>query len=206
MELLTVKNPAMDQNIYIYYHPATKAGIVIDAGDNFAGIMAAIEKHDMTVKAIMLTHAHYDHMFSAKQLKAATSAPIYCHADEKVFMENPSLNLSALTGHDITITPDIYLGDGEIIALAGTTLQVIHTPGHTPGGACFYDQSVNLVFTGDTLFKSSIGRSDFPQGNHTTLIQSIQTKLLTLPTETKIYPGHGASSTIADEKSNNPFL
>jgi glyoxylase-like metal-dependent hydrolase (beta-lactamase superfamily II) len=205
---LFIKND-MGQNVYLYYDKDLGEGVLIDAGCGDADMRALAkytEENNITVKAILLTHGHYDHIAGADAVKALTHAPLYCHAAEEEMLKNPALNLSTLREIHVSTTAEHVLNDGDTFPAGGATLRVLHTPGHTPGGVCYYDEANGVLFTGDTLFNKSIGRTDFPGGDHEELIHNIKQKLLTLPEETKVYPGHGMRTTIAYEKANNGFL
>ncbi|MCL2839255.1 MAG: MBL fold metallo-hydrolase [Defluviitaleaceae bacterium] len=206
MKLIIINQNAMGQNIYLYFDESTKEGILIDAGDSETEIMSKINQHNVKIKALLLTHGHYDHIACANEIREKTDTKIYCHPDEQQFLENPELNLSTRFKRILKVTPDGLLKDGEIFEIGDTTLKIIHTPGHTPGGLCFYDEKNGVLFTGDTLFRESIGRADLPLSNPTDLTKGIKEKLLTLPSETKVYPGHGESSDIGFEKKYNAYV
>jgi len=205
----TFSKNSMGQNIYLCRCQNSGEGILIDAGCNEAdekAIMQAINDSGVTVKAILLTHGHYDHIAGAAKMKALTSAPIFCHISEKEMLEDPDVNLSCRISNKVSVTPDELFNDGDVFVFGDVTLKVLHTPGHTPGGVCYYDAEGGNLFAGDTLFANSIGRTDLPMGDHHKLIRNIKTKLLTLPQDTVVYPGHGGTTTIGREKSSNPFL
>ena len=204
MKLITINNNSMGQNVYLYYDEETKEGVIIDSGDNAADVSEIVKRDNIRVKALLLTHGHYDHIMGAVKLAALYS--IHCHELEKPMLKEPQLNLSGMTGSDIKITPDKLLKDGDILDFTNFSLKVIHTPGHTPGGVCYYDEKNAMLFTGDTLFREAIGRSDFPGGSYSELVTNIKQKLLTLPDDVKVLPGHETSSTIGFEKGNNPYL
>lgn len=209
---MTVKifnSNGMRQNVYLYYNENTGEGVIIDAGcsdKDIAAISAAIKDSNITVKAVLLTHGHYDHIIAVDEIKILTGAMVYGYETEKVLLEEPELNLSVKLGKAITITPDRLFKDGEVFELGDAALMVIHTPGHTQGGACYYDEKNGNLFAGDVLFMGSIGRSDLPGGDSDVLIDSIKAKLLSLPEDTKVYPGHGMATTIGREKDSNPFV
>ena len=209
MKIKTFNSNKMRQNIYLYYNEATREGVIIDAGCNTKDITtlsSVISENNITIKAILLTHGHYDHIIAIDELKTLTGAVVYSHEAEKPLLEDPALNLSVKIGRAITVTPCKSFKDGDTFPLGDTALTVLHTPGHTQGGACYYDAKHGNLFAGDVLFMGSIGRSDLPQGNTVTLLDSIKSKLLTLPESTKVYPGHGMATTIGREKVSNPFL
>ena len=205
MKLAAFNSNAMGQNIYLYYDETRKEGVIIDAGcskDDSAAIARAITDNSITIKALLLTHGHFDHITAVEDMKALTGAMLYCHQQEKPFLETPALNLSTMIGKEIGVTPDGLFVDGDVFEIGGAKLQVLHTPGHTPGGVCFYDEANETLFTGDTLFRQSIGRTDLPQSSHAVLMDSIKDRLLALPDSIKVYPGHGPSTTIKDERRN----
>jgi len=209
MKIETFNKNSMGQNIYLCWCENTREGVLIDAGCNEAdekAMMQTINDEGITVKAILLTHGHYDHITALEKMKSLTNAPVYSHMSEKQVLENPDLNLSCRILTKISVTPDAPFNDGDIFQFGDCTLKVLHTPGHTPGGVCYYDAEGGHLFSGDTLFASSIGRTDFPMGDHAKLIRNIKTKLLTLPDETTVYPGHGGTTTIGREKASNPYL
>lgn len=192
-------------NCYIFGDKKTKEILVIDPGDDFPLIWDRISESEYQVKGIVLTHGHADHIGAVTELKNKTLAPIYIHPEDKDMLPDPKLNRSIYFGFSVTSPPaDKILKEGDMLQIGELNLKVIHTPGHTPGGICLeYDK---ILFTGDTLFAGSIGRTDFPGSSFQTLINSIKKKILTLPDEITIYPGHGPSSTIGEERVNNPFL
>jgi len=180
-------------------------GVVIDPGTDVETIIKTAEKNGLTIKFIILTHGHIDHICSANKLRQLTGAHIAAHRDEIDIITNPQYNGSALFGEAAAFNNvDIVLTDGDIIESGGLKLEIIHTPGHTPGGICI--KTGDNLFTGDTLFRKSIGRTDLGGGNYKNLIYSIKSRLMTLEDEVKVYPGHGESSTIGFERKNNPFL
>lgn len=180
-----------------------KEVFVVDPGDDADKIINAIDGRD--VKYILNTHAHVDHIGAVNELRNKYKCPFGVHKDEKSLLSDPSKNLSGFTGRPITLEEaDLYFNEGDNIDFLDKKIKVLHTPGHTQGGCCFVLD--NLVFTGDTLFNMSIGRTDFPGGSYNTIIKSIKTKLMDLPDDYTVYPGHMDASTIGFEKQNNPFL
>lgn len=193
--------------------------VVIDAGMGAERMLKAIRSRGQHVTAIILTHAHMDHIAGVGAIKGAfPDAPIMIHEAEREWLTNPQLNLSMLGGFPVTAPPaDRLLKDGEIVEIFGESnserlssravkLEVRHTPGHSPGGITLVVEGGGVALVGDALFAGSIGRTDFPGCDFETLERSIREKLYTLPEETVIYPGHGPTSTIAREKRSNPFV
>jgi glyoxylase-like metal-dependent hydrolase (beta-lactamase superfamily II) len=197
---------AVQTNCYIVKSPKSQEVVVIDPGDNEEIIEKYLKENDLECKAIFLTHGHFDHITATSGLKALTSSPVYAHEAEMDLLKDPELNASAYMGNEISVSPDIWLKDKEEINIAGLFMSVIYTPGHTKGGACYHLPDHGIIFSGDTLFYESIGRTDFPTGNHQMLIESIQNQLMVLSDSIEVYPGHGRPTTIGHERSNNPYL
>ena len=162
----------------------------------------------MTLKpqAILLTHGHFDHIMGLDGVLSDFPIPVYAQEEEEILLKDASYNASVSYGPAYTFSGASYIKDGQILELAGMTIRVIHTPGHTIGGCCYYIESENVLFSGDTLFHDSVGRTDFPTGSQSQLVRSIREKLLGLPEETVVCPGHMSETTIGHEKKYNPFL
>lgn len=210
MEKINIKTLVVGMvqtNCYIISNSERKEAIVIDPGDDDQKIIQYLESNDLVCKAILLTHGHFDHILASKDLAAAVNAKIYIHEEDAELSRDPNLNASAqISGKAFSLVPDILVKDGEILDLVGQTIRVIHTPGHTSGGACYYFENKDILFSGDTLFRESVGRSDFPTGNGKLLITSIKAKLMILEDITKVYPGHGMPTTIGFERKNNCYI
>lgn len=193
-------------NSYILWDEKTKEGAIIDPGYDFYLIDKALEEENIVPKFILLTHSHGDHIGAIKELKDKyTDLKVYIHKDEEQMIMDPVLNLSRLTQMEpVSVEADETFEDGKVFILGETEIKAIHTPGHSPGGTCYLVG--NTLFSGDTLFRLSVGRSDFYLGDQDQLINSIKTKLLTLPDEVEVYPGHGPATTIGQERERNPFL
>jgi len=177
-------------------------GVIIDAGVEPSHVVKRINEHNLNIKYIILTHGHIDHICHIDNLKEAVGGSVVIHEDEADFLTNPVLNCSFVFGEKRTFkAPDIKVKDGDVLKLSDMDLEIIHTPGHTPGGICI--KAGNILFTGDTLFKYTTGRTDLPGGNSDEIVKSIKNKLLTLPGEIQVYPGHNEASTIDFEKANN---
>lgn len=204
MEIIRVTAGVYGVNCYIVYD-STKEGIVVDPGGDADEILNIIKEKDINIKYIVLTHGHGDHIGGLVELKNALQVPIMIHEEDKKMLEDGNKNLSpTMAMGKVEVEPDILLKDGDIIKMGKEEILVIHTPGHTKGGIALKVQ--DNIITGDTLFTGSIGRTDLLGGDYTQLIESIKEKLFIYPDETKVYPGHGPSSTIGREKVANPFL
>jgi hydroxyacylglutathione hydrolase len=185
-------------NCYIVYND-NKEAIVIDPGDNYSKIKDTCISLELIPKAILLTHGHFDHIGAAKKLSEAYGINIYAFEEEKEVLESSAYNLSEVFGVGIAIKVNNFLKDSDIINLCGFKFKVIHTPGHTKGSCCYYLEEYSALFSGDTLFCESHGRTDFPTGSESTIIKSITEKLFKLPMDTKVFPGHNDATTIGDE-------
>ena len=196
----------MDSNCYIIGCEETREGAIVDPGADAKRILKKVEELGLKIVAVILTHGHIDHIGALSDVREATGAPVMIHADDAPQLTDAGKNLSVYVGSKVsTKAADRLLQDNDKIEVGKITLEVIHTPGHTRGGISI-KCAPEILITGDTLFAGSIGRSDFPGGNHAQLISSIKTRLLIFPDETRVYPGHGPSSTIGEEKRFNPFL
>ncbi len=194
-------------NCWFLVNEDRKEALVFDPGDEAERIRSYAEQKGWKIAGILLTHGHADHMGGAEELKRLTEAEIYALAEEEPLLKNGKTNLSVfIMRRVITMEADEYVRDGQELTLSGIRLKVLRTPGHTPGGCCFYCEEAGCVFAGDTLFQGSVGRSDFPGGSMSELVRSVKEKLFLLPDDTKVYPGHGEETTIAFEKQYNPFV
>ena len=207
MGKLTIRSFAVmpfDENCYVVSDD-TGEGVVIDPGGMAKEILAYIREKKLSIQAVLDTHGHCDHIGANDAIRDATEAPLYIHKEDGAMISDIRLNLSAFMGFKVISRPaEHLLSEGDKISFGNSELEVIHTPGHTKGGVCFVGDGV--VFTGDTLFAGSIGRSDFPGGSEVELIGNIKKKLLALPDEMKVYSGHGPSSEIGWERQCNPYL
>jgi glyoxylase-like metal-dependent hydrolase (beta-lactamase superfamily II) len=193
-------------NCYFAIHPDTKECLIIDPGDQGEQLAEKIKSEGLSPKAILLTHGHFDHIMGVEALRQEFSIPVYVHEADQDLLENPDLNSGSMIGRSVSVTADHMVKDGEILNLAGFKIQVLHTPGHTPGGVCYYFPEEEIVFSGDTLFCDSVGRTDLPGGSASDLVRSIREKVFSLPDLTLVYPGHGEPTKIGYEKQNNPFV
>ena len=205
MEIIQMEVGSLGTNCYIAFSKNTKKAVIIDPGGDAGRIMAAINREGLTVEAIINTHGHADHVMANIKVQEATGAPLWIHSADADMLGNGSRNLSAYLGASTSCgKPDRLLADGDVLTVGDFTLKVLHTPGHTPGGISLLADKA--VFVGDTLFAESIGRTDFPGGSYSQLIQSIKTKLMTLEDDVKAYPGHGPATMIGWERRQNPFI
>ena len=155
---------------------------------------------------ILLTHGHFDHIMAADEVRKKYNIPIYASEKEETTLLNPRVNLSAFGRGNCTLDADVYLKDLEVVEMAGFSVQMIETPGHTVGSCCYYLKDEGVLFSGDTVFQGSVGRTDFPEGSTAAIVRSLHRLLDALPDETEVYPGHDASTTIGYEKRYNPFV
>lgn len=193
-------------NCYFAINDDTKEVLVIDPGASADQLAKKIRQEKLTPIAILLTHGHFDHAGGAEELAKHFDIKIYAEEHEKEILDTPSLNLSGWEGVQKTYHADVFLKNEQEIDLAGFHIRVFHTPGHTVGGCCYYFPYQNVVFSGDTLFCTSVGRTDFPKGSAAQIIRSIKEKLLPLPDETTVYTGHNDITTIGTERMYNPYL
>lgn len=182
-----------------------KEVVLVDPADQGRQIYEALKGKGFRVSAILLTHGHFDHIWGANELRRLSGAPIYAYEEEKKVCENAAMNVSDQAGRPETVIPDHYVKDGELLEFAGMRFRLIATPGHTAGSCCYYMEEEKILFSGDTLFEGSVGRTDFPTGSMSSLVRSIKDKLLVLPEDVTVYPGHGEKTTIGDEKKYNPY-
>jgi glyoxylase-like metal-dependent hydrolase (beta-lactamase superfamily II) len=193
-------------NCYFAVNEETKEVLIIDPGANPEALKKRLDDGGWKAAAILLTHGHFDHAGGAARLSELTGAKIYVHEEEKDTLTDEELNACWMVGLHETYRADVFLKDEQEIDLAGFHIRVLFTPGHTPGGCCYYLPYEDVVFSGDTLFYTSVGRTDFKGGSMAMIVNSINEKLMTLPDETTVYPGHGEETTIGTERMYNPYL
>ncbi len=194
-------------NCSVIGDPATREAIVIDPGDDIERVIAALDKHKLTVKQIAITHAHIDHVGGAMKLKKLTGAPILLNENDSRLLRMLDIQ-AAWVGMKSpgAVSIDASLNSGDQVAAGSISGNVIHTPGHTEGSVCIYFPAQQKLIAGDTLFAGSIGRTDLPGGSMEKIMRSLHQDVLSLPDETLVVPGHGELTTIGDERATNPFL
>jgi glyoxylase-like metal-dependent hydrolase (beta-lactamase superfamily II) len=194
-------------NCSIFGDETTREAMVVDPGDEIESILEIVQRHGLTVKSIVITHAHIDHIGGAHKLKQATDAPVYMNPNDAALQKMLDMQALMLGMRPVeNVAIDMGAEDGDKLVVGATEAHVMHTPGHTQGSICLWMPSENKLIAGDTLFRDSIGRTDLPGGNGKQILQSIHEKLLPLPGETVVIPGHGENTTIEREREHNPFL
>jgi hydroxyacylglutathione hydrolase len=194
-------------NCTILGDEVTHEAIVVDPGDNIPEILSRLEKHGLTLRQIVITHAHIDHIGGAALLKKATGAPVLLNQKDLGMLNIMEIQAGWLGVPTPEVAPpDASAEDGLAIGLSSLPAEVLHTPGHTPGSICLFFPEQHLLLAGDTLFAGSIGRTDLPGGDGRQILRSLRDRLLVLPDATRVLPGHGAETTIGEERQSNPFL
>ena len=193
-------------NCFFLINEDTKELLIIDPADRAQGIIDWIQSEGLKPVAILLTHGHFDHIMAVKEVKEKYQIPVYACMQEEVMLAEPTINMTAVYGSACSIKPDVLLDDGQIFEAAGFSIQMFHTPGHTKGSCCYYIKDEGVLFSGDTLFCGSVGRTDFPGGSSAEIVRSLHKLVDTLPEDTEVFPGHDASTTIGYEKRYNPFV
>jgi len=207
MQIESLEVGSLETNCYILSDETTGEAVIIDAGDEADLILNYIAEHGLQVKALLNTHGHYDHTQANDAVRERTGAPLAIHTDDAELLAVPEkVSGRMMVRANPCKAPEQLLHNGDIISFGKYQLQVIFTPGHTKGGCCFYEAGEKICFTGDTLFRGGVGRTDLYGGNYGVLLHSIRDRLHKLPDDTVIYPGHGPESTMAFERKNNPFL
>lgn len=196
----------LDTNSYVVFDSESREGVIIDAGGDSIKILSAISRHEVDVAGIYLTHGHFDHILAVSDLRRELNCRFYIHEQDQDILSQAPLDAERLLGLSIPTSPppDGLIREGDVIRVGSLKLEVLHTPGHTPGSVCFVADG--CVFTGDTLFAGSIGRTDLLGGDLENLISSILNKLFMLPDDYMVYPGHGPSTMLRVEKLMNPFV
>lgn len=193
-------------NCFLLKNKETNELAIVDPGGSAERILSKILKMQAKPVAILLTHGHFDHIMAVKALLEQYKIPVYALAEEEEWLTDPSRNLSDWSGGSYTAPADVYLSDLQVFEVAGFSVQVLHTPGHTPGSCCYYLKDEGILLSGDTLFCGSAGRTDFPGGSGYAMRRSLNRLVNSLPGETLVLPGHGETTTIDYEKRYNPFV
>ncbi len=206
MEIITFSDYSFGSNTYLVVNETASEGVLIDAGINASEILGYLDKNVVELKAILLTHGHPDHLFGLKEIADATGAACYMHPLDSQLLEHIPPMLLNMLGLEKLDLPDVLhpLEDGQELELAGMNFKVLHTPGHSQGSVCFLTDQV--LFAGDLIFHGSIGRTDFPGGSMAELVRSVKGKVFTLPSDTRILPGHMDATVVGWEKKTNPFF
>ncbi len=207
MKITCMPSGALGVNTYLAVDEATKEGFIVDPGGHNPQLTQKVKDEDIDIRYIILTHGHADHICGVNDhLGDFPNAKVVAYEGEKAMLGDARMNQSAMFGTPQTVDADIWVKDGDELTVGNATLQFFHTPGHTPGGMCIYIASEHVLFSGDTLFCQSIGRTDFPGGSFKDLADAIHTKLFVLPDDTTVLPGHMGATTIGYEKGHNPFV
>lgn len=197
---------SVSTNCYLLKNKETGEMLIIDPGDNAGKIEQKILEMQGKPMAILLTHGHFDHILAAEEIRKKYNIPIYADQKEEKTLQDARINLTAYQGNGYTLKADVYLTDLQVEELAGFSVQMIETPGHTAGSCCYYLKDEDVLFSGDTVFCGSVGRTDFPGSSSAAIVNSLHRLLDALPDETEVYPGHDVSTTIGYEKRYNPFV
>ena len=198
---------AVATNCYLVINEKTKEAIVVDPADRADVILRKAAEKDVTLRAIFLTHGHGDHILAVPELREKAGIPVYACRAEEALLEDPKQNLtSMLFGKPLSLKADILADDGEELNVGGMKFRLLFTPGHTPGGCCYYNEEDGVLFSVDTLIAGSVGRTDFPGGYMKTLMRSLAEKILCLPYSVRVYPGHLEDTTIVEERLCNPYF
>jgi glyoxylase-like metal-dependent hydrolase (beta-lactamase superfamily II) len=205
LEIKTFVLGMAQTNTYVLYHRGTKEAVVVDPADDARRIIDGCKGLGVAVQAILLTHGHFDHILAVDACRKSWGVPVMAGEGEAGLLADPEQNMSGMVGADaVAIKCDRLLGDGEEFRLIGFDWVAMHTPGHTAGSMCYYIPAEKTLISGDTLFHESFGRTDFVTGDMTQIIESIGVKLMALPEDTLVYPGHMDSTSIGHEKRHNP--
>lgn len=208
MEIVVIPVTPFAQNCSLIWDASTMKGAFVDPGGEIEKLIAMALKHNVEIEKVILTHGHLDHVGGTVAIAAHYDVPVIGpHVGDKFWLD-ALMQQSQMFGFPPAqpFTPQAWLNDNDTITLGSLTLEVLHCPGHTPGHVALVEHNSNKVIVGDIIFAGSIGRTDFPQGNHQQLIDSITQKIMVLPGDMTIYPGHGPTTTVATEKASNPYV
>lgn len=207
IKIYSIRVSVFTTNCYLVQNTESKEGFLIDPGDYEEKILDLLKEKEVILTGIYLTHGHLDHMMAAERIRKEYDVPVYCHEAELAVLLDPVQNLTSRFMRNGYVLEDaVGLKDGTEFLTAGVTVTLLHTPGHTPGGCCYYLKENGVLFSGDTLFCRSVGNTEFPGGSMGTLARSIREKLYVLPEDTVVYSGHGEETDIGSEKQGNPFV
>ncbi len=207
MKITNLPSGALQVNTYLAVDEETNKGFVVDPGGYNPVLAKKVKEENIEIEYIFITHGHSDHICGVNEHKAEfEGAKVVAHAEEEAMLHDVRFNFSAEFGMPYTVDADIYANEGDAFKVGNMELKIIHTPGHSPGGMCIYAENENVLFSGDTLFRQSVGRTDFPGCSFKVLAESIKRKLFLLPEETQVFPGHMGPTQIGFEKRNNPFV
>ena len=193
-------------NCYIAKNKETGEALIIDPADSPSKIELKVNAMGARPVAVLLTHGHFDHIMGVEAVREKYQIPVYACRQEEEMLREPPVNMTDQMGKSCSIRPDVFLDDLQVFEAAGFSIQMIHTPGHTKGSCCYYLKEEGVLFSGDTLFCGSVGRTDFPGGSASQIRDSLHRLLAALPDDTSVYPGHDTSTTIGYEKRYNPFV
>lgn len=209
MQLDVIPAGPIDTNAYLLSAPERGEALLIDApGEVWAEVKPLLAERGCKLVELWITHGHWDHMQGAAEIVRATGAKVLAHADDRPLIETPEI-MERFMGERLnleSVRVDHWVVPGEMREVLGLSAEIRHVPGHCPGNVLFYFSALAAVFVGDALFRGSIGRTDFPGGDHALLLRSIREQIYTLPPATKVLPGHGPATTVADERSGNPYV
>lgn len=207
IKVYSIRVSVFATNCYLVQNTESKEGFLIDPGDYEEKILDFLREKEAVLTGIYLTHGHLDHMMAAERIRKEYDVPVYCHEAELAVLADPVQNLTGrFLRRGYVLEGVLGLKDGAEFTAAGVPVTLLHTPGHTPGGCCYYLPSQGVLFSGDTLFYRSVGNTEFPGGSMGALVRSIREKLYVLPEETVVYSGHGEETDIGSEKQGNPFV
>lgn len=208
LKIYTIPTVPIEENCYVAFDEESKEGFIVDPGNEAEKIFSRIQGEGIKVQAILLTHGHWDHIGAVEELRQKLGVQVHIHGDDAAMLTDSRQNLFAyMAGGTMEGEPaDKVFREGAVFPCGSFSFKVIHTPGHTPGGCCFYSEEAGVLFSGDSLFAEEIGRCDFPGGSLRSLVGSLKEKILPLPEETKVYPGHGPATTVGWERVHNPYL